>query len=279
MKWNLMEQNQMKENQIKKNQINNRRNADNQLKENSAENEKNPKKRVLSWILFLFETIAGAVAALAAAIALPIYCRPFYALEIKRLQIERTSGYDRDTIWEAYNQLMDYLLKGREFSTGALHYSQSGKSHFEDCKVLFDLDRNVLLISLAILVVCVLIHKIGKVSSLRIKERFGSSFFAGILAILFPAGFAVYCLSDFDSAFILFHRIFFPGKTNWLFDPVEDEIINVLPETFFADCAALIGAALLIICCLMIAAGTRKPRNTGKLKNTWNPENSSKKEK
>ena len=59
---------------------------------------------------------------------------------------------------------------------------------------------------------------------------------------------------DFDRAFTVFHTIFFPGKTNWLFDPDTDQIINILPETFFMDCAILILAVLVIGCAALILA-------------------------
>ena len=46
---------------------------------------------------------------------------------------------------------------------------------------------------------------------------------------------------DFERAFVVFHALFFPGKDNWLFDPAVDQIILILPEVFFRNCALLIG--------------------------------------
>jgi len=45
---------------------------------------------------------------------------------------------------------------------------------------------------------------------------------------------------------VIFHSIFFPGKTNWLFDWRTDPIILVLPQDFFMHCAMLIGGGLII---------------------------------
>ena len=50
---------------------------------------------------------------------------------------------------------------------------------------------------------------------------------------------------DFDRAFVVFHSIFFPGKTNWVFDWYRDPIIRVLPQDFFRNCAILIGVGLV----------------------------------
>ena len=57
---------------------------------------------------------------------------------------------------------------------------------------------------------------------------------------------------DFDRAFVVFHAIFFPGKDNWIFDPATDQIILVMPEVFFRNCALLIGGVLLACCAGLI---------------------------
>ena len=44
---------------------------------------------------------------------------------------------------------------------------------------------------------------------------------------------------------MIFHSLFFPGKTNWPFDWRTDPIILVLPQDFFLHCALLIGGGLL----------------------------------
>ena len=84
---------------------------------------------------------------LTAAIGLPIYIRPFYYAHIEAFDLARVSGYSEEEIREAYDEVLDYLtLPGKEFGTGVLPHSAEGKAHFEDCKVLFDLNRNVLLV-------------------------------------------------------------------------------------------------------------------------------------
>ena len=69
--------------------------------------------------------------------------------------------------------------------------------------------------------------------------------------------------TDFDRAFTVFHSIFFPGKTNWLFDPNVDQIIQILPEVYFRNCAILVIGLILILCCAWMVLG-RKHKNTGK---------------
>lgn len=57
---------------------------------------------------------------------------------------------------------------------------------------------------------------------------------------------------DFERAFVVFHALFFPGKDNWLFDPAVDQIILILPEVFFRNCALLIGGLILLWCAILI---------------------------
>ena len=74
-------------------------------------------------------------------------------------------------------------------------------------------------------------------------------------------GFGAFAASDFDRAFTVFHKIFFPGKTNWVFDPRTGQIILVMPEEFFRNCAILIVAVMLVLCAFFIITENRKLRN------------------
>lgn len=55
---------------------------------------------------------------------------------------------------------------------------------------------------------------------------------------------------------IVFHAIFFPGKDNWLLDPVTDPIILLLTQAFFRNCSILILAVLLFSCAALILHNT-----------------------
>ena len=81
----------------------------------------------------------------------------------------------------------------------------------------------------------------------------------GALAAALVTAVAGLAALDFDRAFTLFHAIFFPGKDNWLFDWRTDQIILVMPEAFFRNCAILI-AAVLLLCCLALILSDRPGR-------------------
>ena len=206
-------------------------------------------------LLSLIFALAALVLIITFSIALPIYVRPFYYAHVDVLDMPERLGCDREVIIEAYDEVLDFLtLPGREFGTGELKYSEEGKGHFEDCKVLFDLNRNALLISLGVVLVLSLLNKIGII---RIARPFGRkiSFTVGALTILLFASLAVIVAKDFDAAFTVFHKIFFPGKDNWLFNPYTDQIILVMPQEFFMNCAILICSSILLISGVLVVRG------------------------
>lgn len=194
---------------------------------------------------------------LTVSIGLPIYIRPFYYAHIGTYDLAGLSGYSEAQIREAYDEVLDYLtLPGREFGTGELPHSPEGKSHFEDCKVLFDLNASILLGSGCILVVLFAMrnrwgaYRLGKHSALL---------WAAVLLLTAPIMIGCLAALDFDRAFVVFHSIFFPGKTNWVFDWYQDPIIRVLPQDFFRNCAILIGVGLVAMAVgILVWEGKRK---------------------
>ena len=61
-----------------------------------------------------------------------------------------------------------------------------------------------------------------------------------------------------------FHKLFFPGKDNWEFDEDLDEVVKILPENFFALCAAWIGTHVLIFDVSAITYSIKKKKNNKK---------------
>ncbi len=181
------------------------------------------------------------------SISLPIYCRPFYYAHIGALNLPEASGYSEQQIRAAYNEVLDYLtLPAREFSSGDMAFSSEGAAHFADCKVLFDLNVTVLICSGLILAILLVLKRTGRVDAFRIGRR-SAAFYSAVSAVTLPIIIGALAAIDFDRAFTAFHGVFFPGKDNWLFDPAADEIINVLPQEFFMNCAILIGTSVLVM--------------------------------
>ena len=88
--------------------------------------------------------LALALLSLTVSIAVPILCRPFYYVQIGALNLPERTGWPAEVIREAYDQVLDYCVFGAPFGTGALAWSESGRSHFADVRGLFLLDFAVL---------------------------------------------------------------------------------------------------------------------------------------
>ena len=208
--------------------------------------------------------VLTALALLTFAIAAPILCRPFYYAHIGPLGLEERTGLTREQIQTAFDEMLDYCLGAEEFSTGVLKWSESGKSHFTDVRALFLLDLRVFFISLGLLAGLWLLKRRGRITPAPLLGR-GAAFWAGagLGGVFLVVG--VLAALDFDRAFVAFHALFFPGKDNWLFDPRQDQIINILPQVFFRNCAILILAILAAGCAALVAYDLVRGRKQRKI--------------
>ena len=209
------------------------------------------KNRFVSILLILTLSLF----AVSAGIAAPILSRSFYKLHVHKLHLAETTEWTEEEILGAYDDVMDFLLHNGEFGTGILKWSESGKAHFTDVRGLFQLDLWIFGMTGVMLFLLLLVSV--KIRPARFRSR-GPSFWAGtgvLAAFIIIGGLGA---TDFDRAFTVFHQIFFPGKTNWLFDPSEDQIIRILPETYFRNCAILAIGLILVLCIIYILIGKKK---------------------
>lgn len=210
-----------------------------------------------SKLLFCLLTLAWALLVLSGSIAaLLLLARPFFAAHVALLDLSAHTPWTAEQIREGFGEMMNFCLLGAPFGTGVMRWSPSGMAHFADCARLFRLDFLVLFLSALALAAGWLLHRRG-VHPARPLGR-GCPFWAGILLGGSFLSISLLAALDFDRAFVVFHRLFFPGKSNWLFDPAADEIIRVLPQVFFRNCAITIAVLLLLGCAALIASDLRR---------------------
>lgn len=200
--------------------------------------------------LFVVLTVAVMLFVFAASVAVPILCRPFYYAHVKAMDLADGRSWSEQDCYDAYDEMLDYCLYGGDYDTGVLKWSENGKDHFDDCSFLFRLNFIVLALSGAVILGGLLLWRKGirPARPLGLGVPFWSS-----VSLLSVAGItAVLTALDFDRAFIVFHKIFFPGKDNWFFDYKTDQIILILPEAFFRNCAILVGLLIITICVVMM---------------------------
>ena len=216
----------------------------------------------LATMIFIFAIVILTVTF---SIGLPIYVRDIYYAHVPAIQnqvLEWTDVWvEEEVITEAYDEVLDFLtLPNREFGSGRFPYSEEGKGHFEDCKVLFDLNRNAFLISLGVVVILLVWNKCD-IIHLRRLRGLSATFWAGAFTLILFVGLALAVAPNFEAAFTVFHKMFFPGKDNWMFDPYTDPIILFMPIEFFMNCAVTICLSILSISTVhMIIGRVRKDK-------------------
>ncbi len=200
-------------------------------------------------VLFLFILCASIWAVLS--------FKPLYYWIIKLMKIPETTGYGFDVCKENYGILIRY---NQFFGPSTLRFtndfvmSANGAYHFMEVKRIFIIAQITAMASAVLLVPGFIFAK---------KKNTWSFLKATIvltLAIVLFVGGAL--VIDGDAAFIAMHKILFTNDY-WIFDPVKDSIINVLPEEFFLSCGGgilVLMAVLLIVCGLIYRKMNKKKR-------------------
>ena len=203
-----------------------------------------------SKLLSLLTSVPVALFILTGSLSVPILWRGFYYSQIEALALPARTGFSPEIIREAFDQVMDYLLLNAPFGVGQLRWSEEGMAHFADCRFWFQAD----LIIFAVTALLLLVLLVWALRSPRFAGRFSFSPIRGgvTLLLVLILALGIWGLIDFEALFVTFHTLFFPGKTNWLFDPNLDQILLILPEAFWARAAALtaglaVGLSLLLL--------------------------------
>lgn len=173
--------------------------------------------------------------------------RQLYYFDIDYLKISQESGFEKTAIIEDYNTLIDYLdpYNKSELKFNTFAMSREGKIHFEEVKAIF-VKFNYLFWTCLVL---------GLVSGFYLlkKRQFIFLKITSYLLLILPITLALPFAVNFDKSFTIFHKLFFKNDY-WLFDPVKDPIITVLPQEFFFHCAVLILIILLVLAGILLTS-------------------------
>lgn len=192
----------------------------------------------------LVVSLCLALTVIGMSVFITLNIRDIYYSDIDQLNIEVLSGLSRDEIVENYDYLIDYNISSNvgEFKLPTLPSSDNGKIHFEEVRDIF---QNVKLMT----IICGIVAIIGGILQIR-KKEFKFLRNSSILIILLPLLLAIPIAVDFNTCFVLFHKIMF-SNDYWIFNPVLDPVINILPEQFFMHMGITILAIMLIVSIMM----------------------------
>lgn len=194
-------------------------------------------RRISNFLLALI----GFLFLVCGSVTLVLNCRQLYAWELQQLNLGDELGLSETVLMDNYNALIDYNLAIG--GTDRLEFpdfpmSEHGRIHFEEVKVIFVWIQYLCWIM-------GLLFLVGSIWKLKRHEyRFLKSL--AIMTWVIPAVLGTLIALFWDQVFVIFHKIFF-ANDYWLFDPVTDPVILILPDEFFAHCAVAI--------LLLVAAG------------------------
>lgn len=187
------------------------------------------------------------------SVVLTLTFRPLYYLDIQALDIPGQSGYTKQEIRQNYDVLIDYNLSfGEEaLELPTMPMSEGGRIHFKEVKDIFNIFKYMAIggtvLSAAGIFFC------------RRRREYLYLKLAAVLSVALPAALGLAVACNWDWAFVAFHHIAFDNDY-WLFDPVTDPVINILPDTFFLHCALLIlaGTVMGSLVCGLLYRRVRK---------------------
>ena len=174
------------------------------------------------------------------AVCFVTFFKPLYYMDIDLLHISEWSGISKEVIIKNYDILINYqsIFYQGELYMPDFVMSETGRIHFEEVKRIFEAVQ-ILMISTG-LISAILIYQRHKEKEYRYL-RLTSLFSVGI-----PLVIGILACADFDTAFVIFHKIFFRNDY-WIFDSYTDPIINVLPQDFFMHCFIAIISVVIIL--------------------------------
>ncbi|NQP54906.1 TIGR01906 family membrane protein [Streptococcus suis] len=157
-----------------------------------------------------------------------------FPVEISYLGLEKIVYMKSADISYNFNILMNYLTNPFQTVLDMPNFSSSvdGLKHFADVKKLFHLAQGVFVLSFPaffLFIKQILLKGHGWLVQKTFLWMMLAPVVIGLMVLLL----------GFDQFFVLFHTVLFPGDSTWLFDPVKDPVIYILPEEFFLHCFIL----------------------------------------
>ena len=216
------------------------------------------KNRFITGTLNAFIGIFFLIFFIALGLAVAIYCRPLYYMNIDAYSAD--TGFSPELIKENYDALIDYYspFYDDKLELPSLPSSEAGISHFTEVKKIFNVFFALLFILPILLGIFIFIQRKRKVSSYLLTSP--------IIMCIAPILVTFLCSINFDATFTLFHRIVFRNE-DWYFDPITDPVILILPPEFFFQCAIILIISVLLGCVILLALHFWfKHRNANSLK-------------
>lgn len=178
---------------------------------------------------------------IAIGLMLVLNLREMYYYDMVKMKLNGVSGFSLELIKTNYDILMDYI---NPFSSGELHFKElrmtpEAMQHFVRVKRMIQIVLATGLVSI--------IYSIYNVIK-RYKRKDGEFFRRAVITtFLVPMIICAFAITDWSGVFNTFHKIFFTGD-KWHFSWFDDEVIRILPDKYFMQCALIIVGVMFVGC-------------------------------
>ncbi|WP_124058110.1 TIGR01906 family membrane protein [Vaginisenegalia massiliensis] len=149
-----------------------------------------------------------------------------YRLVLNFYDFQTLTGLSQGQLQENFDVLMAYLLNPQISSLKMPYFSSSAGAlqHFAEVKFVFHIV--IIAAILATVLYFYLLYWVRKTKQVKWMQGWIRLAYISPLVVLLAIVIA------FDQFFVLFHQLIFNNQL-WLFDPLVDPVIQVLPESLF----------------------------------------------
>ncbi len=179
------------------------------------------------------------------AVVFTLNFKPLYHFDVDNLSIAEYTGYDRENIIKNYDALISYnsIFNTESLEFDGLAMSEEGRIHFEEV-------RNIFVLIQVLMGVSFVTSAIGVYFMIK-KKNYSFMPITSIMTIAIPSVLGVLIALNWNWFFVTFHQIAF-NNDYWIFDPIKDPVITILPNEFFMHCAVMIVFIALLLSALLL---------------------------
>jgi len=217
------------------------------------------------WIVAAINTAALMYLVLYVAVSLPTFTMPFYNYAYAKNETHQLIGISEYDLQRVTRLLIDYMRLNSDNLDIVVQIHGQSRPFFSEIEIIHMKDvQDLFMIGFMIRDIALLLFIATLLSGFLYKQRpvlkeYAKSFIYGTIALVVAGGALIgVILADFNTAFTIFHEIFFDNEL-WLLDPAVDLLINIVPQQFFVDLFivivgifALISFVILLLCIIYL---------------------------
>jgi integral membrane protein (TIGR01906 family) len=200
----------------------------------------------LEKIGFTLFCIMFAVLILLVPYKILFFNEPYYHSQFQKTGVYLNIGEDKANA--ALNDVFLFLKNKQESISG---FNEDEISHMKDVRNLLSKLNAIFCAFLGLSIFFLLLWALYYNKKEKYRCLFSSFFYSGIFCIILITTAGLLLVIDFNFAFTLFHKIFFP-MGNYTFDPSVSLLKQLFPNKFFYNFTILCTIISLIISIILI---------------------------